>query len=194
MAERRPSAGQLGPPSSAEFLGTDAVCKVRGGQPFILSVPRYSSPGEPAADRAEVLLMPLHEGVRDESTSGDPGPAAPVEGAPAEERQGSYKPGEMLVKSALLAGPQQWHKGPAHGETGPAAALPVLLGRTRQSSQLYQSLAEGTPTKPGSEESSKFWQASWTVQLPNVPSSLPGFPSAGSRGHHLGQCKPCAFV
>jgi len=173
----------------------DTVCKVRVGQPFVLSVPRYSPLGEPAAGRAEVLPMPLHEGVGGKSSSGEPEPAAQVEGAPtAEERRGSYKPGEMLLKSALLAGPQQWHRGPAHGETRPVSALQVLLGRTRQSPQLYQSLAEDTPTKAGSEESSKLRQASWTVQLPSVASGLPGFPSAGSRGHHLGQCKPCAFV
>jgi len=224
----RHPACQGGWPSSIELFGTDAVCRVpgsQGGRPFILSVPRYAPCGDAAADHTGDATVLLHRGVGDEAASAPPdGTQAPLAGALTDsmptEHQGSYKPGEMLVKSAFLAEPHLSQQQPPQSEANPPAALPVLLGRTRQTPSLYQLLA-GAALKPASgiTAATKPWQAeedvptavaavaavpvhtsysqpSWAVPIPSgeVTLGTPDCPTAGSRGHHFGQCKPCAFV
>mmetsp|Transcript_31399 Transcript_31399/g.85184 ORF Transcript_31399/g.85184 Transcript_31399/m.85184 type:complete len:299 (-) Transcript_31399:93-989(-) len=166
-AEWRHSASQSGCAPGIELLGTDAVCKVKGGpggRPFVLSVPRYVTTAE-AADCTDAA------GDGAQGAASTPPTGMPADSGP--EHRGSYKPGEMLVKSALLSEPRPPQTQPPHSEAGPPAALPVLLGRT--------SLFQPTPVAAGKTMlGTMAMMKSWQGEVPAPTAATPAVATAAS--------------
>lgn len=196
-----------------EVLGTDAVCRVHGspgGQPFILSVPRYAAHVSPFSDRSDLLPMPQHVSGGDEhegsalSGPNQKSPLTPSADPAPVEHLGHYKPGEMLVKTAFLDEPSSLQKEPPCPKPAPPGAFPVLLGRTllhhspmTNIAKIPESTATGQSQQVSRSATSTLEaEVSWNQQLAPRGLSLgsPDCPTSGSRGHHFGQCKPCAFV